>query len=77
MTDNESNKIRLSKVSRFPDIELEAITEAIELARQQVADKASYEDIVTQAIANLPDGITSFERRVVSGLVLAEMMERS
>ena len=76
MTDYEKNRISLSKVSRFPDIDLEVITKAVALARRQVFDKSSYEDLVTQAIANLPDGITSFERGVVSGIILAQMTNR-
>jgi len=66
-------KIRLSEISRFPDVDLDAIIKAIELARQEVSDESSYEDVVAQAIANLPDGITSFQRGVVSGIVLAQL----
>ena len=73
MTDFDNNKIRLSKVSPFPDIDMDAIAKAIELAREQVTDKTSYEDLVIQAISNLPDGISSFERGVVSGIVLAQL----
>jgi hypothetical protein len=76
MRDYEKNIIRLSKVSRFPDIDVEALSKAVALARRQVFDETSYEDLVTQAISNLPEGITSFERGVVSGIVLAQMTNR-
>jgi hypothetical protein len=77
MTDYKNKIIGLSKSSRFADIDLEAISKAISLALRQVSDKTSYEDVVTQAIANLPDGITSFERGFVSGIVLAQMTDFS
>jgi hypothetical protein len=73
MTEHEKEIIRLSKISRFADIDLREILNAISLARRQTNDEASYEDVATQAIANLPDGISSFERGVVSGIVLAQM----
>ena len=70
MTGSDSKILRLSKHSGFPDVDLQAIEAAIALARQQVTGVFSYEEIVVQAIANLPDGISSFERGVVSGIVL-------
>lgn len=51
------------------------MTNAIALARRQVSDKSLYEDMVAHAIANLPNGISAFERGVVSGLVLAQMTQ--
>lgn len=75
MTDYENKKIGLSKVSRLIDVDLESVLKAISLAHHQVNDKTSYEDVVTQAIANLPDGLSSFERGVVSGIVLAQMAD--
>jgi hypothetical protein len=73
MTEHDNKKISLGNISRFPDIDLSAISKAISLARSQVSDKSSYEDVVTQAIANLPGEISSFERGVISGIVLVQI----
>jgi hypothetical protein len=49
---------------------IDQITRAISLARAHLPQKSSFEDIVSQAIAYLPAGTSSFERGVVSGMVL-------
>ena len=73
MTDDHGRRMELSKISNYPDIDLGQMLRAISLARATLPEHSTYEDVVAQAIANLPDGAGSFERGVVSGLVLAQI----
>ena len=72
MTDHQKYLLALGEISRFPDIDLRSILDAIASARAQVLGDASLEAIVARAVANLPEGVSSFERGVVSGIVLAQ-----
>lgn len=73
MADDQGRRVALSKLSNYPDIDLDKMLRAISLARAPLPKNSSYEDIVSEATAYLHNGATSFERGVISGIILAQL----
>jgi hypothetical protein len=65
-----NNIIAFSKHSRFPDVDLDRVRRAVDLAWAD-GGAATAQDVASRALRNLPGTVSDFERGIVAGIVLA------